>query len=184
MKLASPKSDVSRPILDRVKESLFSVLYKYDLLEGRRVADVFSGVGSLGLEALSRGASWVTFVERDPQIAALLQQNIEKAGFAGQSKVLRSNAFKIGAPVDFEQDKYGIIFIDPPYPLTRDVSGPSQLGKMMEILPDQLADDGIVVVRTQKRVELMGIYGQLKVIDRRVWGSMNIAILRKESYDE
>jgi hypothetical protein len=55
---------------------------------------------------------------------------------------------------------------------------------MMEILPDQLADDGIVVVRTQKRVELMGIYGQLKVIDRRVWGSMNIAILRKESYDE
>ena len=65
MKLISPKGDVSRPILDRVKGSLFSVLYKYDLPEGGMGADVFSGVGSLGLEAVSRGAEFVTFVETD-----------------------------------------------------------------------------------------------------------------------
>ena len=68
MKLLSPETRVSRPITDRVKESLFSVLYKYDLPEGKRVADLFSGVGSLGLEALSRAAAFVTFVERDAEV--------------------------------------------------------------------------------------------------------------------
>ncbi|MHC4750685.1 MAG: RsmD family RNA methyltransferase, partial [Planctomycetota bacterium] len=56
MKLLSPKTQDSRPIIDRVKESLFSVLYKYDLPDDTMVADLFCGVGSLGLEALSRGA--------------------------------------------------------------------------------------------------------------------------------
>ena len=63
MKLLSPKTDISRPIIDRVKESLFSVLYKYDLPKDKMVADLFSGVGSMGLEAISRGAKWVTFGE-------------------------------------------------------------------------------------------------------------------------
>jgi 16S rRNA (guanine966-N2)-methyltransferase len=106
MKLLSPprfclrqKTRGSRPITDRVKESLFSVLYKYDLPGGKMVADLFCGVGSLGLEALSRGAEFVTFVEKDPKVIATLRKNIEKAGFAGESKVIRADAFKIGAPV-------------------------------------------------------------------------------------
>ena len=78
MHLLSPKTCDSRPITDRVKESLFSVLYGYDLPADAVVADLFSGVGSLGLEALSRGAEFVTFVEQDPKIAATLNQNIEK----------------------------------------------------------------------------------------------------------
>ena len=65
MKLVSPETRVTRPITDRVKESLFNVLQNYDLLAGARVADLFCGVGSLGLEALSRGAAFVTFVERE-----------------------------------------------------------------------------------------------------------------------
>ena len=97
MKLLSPKTDVSRPITDRVKESLFNVLYKYGLPADKVVADLFCGVGSLGLEALSRGAEFVTFVEKDPKIVAILKKNIEKAGFAGESKVIRADAFKIGA---------------------------------------------------------------------------------------
>ena len=79
MKLLSPQTQSSRPITDRVKESLFSVLYKYDLPGGAIVADVFSGVGSMGLEALSRGAEFVTFVEKDPKVITVLKQNIEKA---------------------------------------------------------------------------------------------------------
>ena len=77
-KLQSPKSDISRPILDRVKESLFNVLHKYDMPSGKVVADIFSGVGSLGLEALSRGARFVTFVEKDRKVSAVLEKNIEK----------------------------------------------------------------------------------------------------------
>ena len=91
MKLLSPKTQVFRPITDRVKESLFSVLYKYDLPHGARVADLFCGIGSLGLEALSRGATFVTFVEKDPRIVAILKKNIVKARFMNESKVIRAN---------------------------------------------------------------------------------------------
>ncbi len=97
MTLLSPKTYDSRPYTDRVKESVFNVLYKYNLLEGRRVADVFCGVGSMGLESLSRGAAFAAFVEKDPRTIAVLKQNIEKAGFVQQSKIVRGNAFKIGA---------------------------------------------------------------------------------------
>ena len=99
MKLFSPKTVDSRPILDRVKESLFSVLYNYGLPEGKNVADLFCGVGSLGLEALSRGAAFVTFVEKDTKTAAILKKNIEKCSFIEESLVLTADAFKIAAPV-------------------------------------------------------------------------------------
>ena len=96
MKLFSPQSQSSRPITDRVKESVFNVLCNYGLPEGAVVADLFCGVGSLGLEALSRGAEFVSFVEQNPRIIATLERNIEKAGFVKESKVIRANAFKIG----------------------------------------------------------------------------------------
>ena len=113
MKLLSPKTDVSRPITDRVKESLFSVLYKYDLPDGKIVADLFCGVGSLGLEALSRGAGFVTFVEKDQKIITVLKKNITRAGFADTSKIIKTNAFGVGKMLDFDTGKYDLVFIDP-----------------------------------------------------------------------
>jgi 16S rRNA (guanine966-N2)-methyltransferase len=177
MKLLSPRTDVSRPITDRVKESLFSVLYKYDLPDGKMVADLFCGVGSLGLEALSRGAEFVTFVEKDLKIIATLKKNIEKAGFAGESKVIRADAFKIGAPVD--EQKYDLVFVDPPYSTTRETKEGSPLSKLLVLLTEQLSPDGIVVVRTEKRTELLEQYGQLEVIERRQWGTMAVTILQR-----
>ncbi|MHC4105006.1 MAG: RsmD family RNA methyltransferase, partial [Planctomycetota bacterium] len=122
MKLLSPKTQVSRPIIDRVKESLFSVLYKYNLPDGKVVADLFSGVGSLGLEALSRGAASVTFVEQDPKIIATLKKNIEKSGFVKKSKVIKADAFSVGAPMS--ERHYDLVFVDPPYACTENV-GPN-----------------------------------------------------------
>ncbi|MHC4394963.1 MAG: RsmD family RNA methyltransferase [Planctomycetota bacterium] len=184
MKLAGPKSDASRPILDRVKESLFSVLYKYDLPEGKMVADLFSGVGSLGIEALSRAAEFVMFVEKDPAVVAILNANIKKAGFIKASKVIKANAFKIGAPVDFDDRKYDLVFVDPPYSLTADIAEDSVLGRLLLLLPEQLAPEGIVVVRTHKHTELLDRYGRLEVIELRKWGNMAIAILRNRIDDE
>jgi 16S rRNA (guanine966-N2)-methyltransferase len=184
MKLFSPKAQVSRPILDRVKESLFNVLYKYDLIQDRKIADLFSGVGSMGLEALSRGAKSVTFVEKDTKIISLLNTNIKKAGFASQSRLIRANAFKIGAPVDFDSERYSIIFVDPPYSMTKDVALGSPLDGLFAILQGQLAQDGIVIVRTDKSTELLEAYSRLQVIDRRLWGSMAIAILGCRRDDE
>jgi len=179
MKLLSPKTQVSRPITDRVKESLFSVLYKYDLPDGKVVADLFSGIGSLGLEALSRGAVSVTFVEKDQNIIATLKKNIEKSGFVKKSKVIKADAFRIGAPI--KERQYDLVFVDPPYACTENVGPNSPLSSLLDVLNCRIATDGIVVVRTNRSTKLLERYGALKIIDRRQWGTMAVTILQKIS---
>ena len=179
MNLLSPETQVSRPITDRVKESLFSVLYTYDLPNEAMVADLFSGVGSLGLEALSRGAQFVTFVEKDPKTFEILNKNIEKAGFAKQSKTIRANAFVIGAPISSGHDRYDLIFVDPPYAATKNMANDSALAGLLEILDDQTTTDGIVVVRTSHDVALLERYGAFRIEERRPWGTMAVTILTK-----
>ncbi len=182
MKLLSPKGDVSRPITDRVKESLFSILERYDLPGGAIVADLFSGVGSLGLESLSRAAAFVTFVEKDPKVIAILERNIEKSGFVKKSKVIRADAFKVGAPVD--KQKYDLVFVDPPYSTTMKAKAGSPLSRLLDLLNGQLVAGGIVVVRTHKRTELSQRYGRLAIMEQRQWGTMAVTILRQNSDDE
>ena len=178
MKLQSPGSDLSRPILDRVKESLYSVLYQYALPAEAMVADLFGGVGSLGLEALSRGAEFVTFVERDTKISAVLEKNIAKAGFVKETRVITTNAFQVGAATVPGQAKYDLVFVDPPYPLTRDVGLASQLARLMNLLETQVTDQALVSVRTDKKTGLLQQYGRFELLDRRVWGSMAVCLLR------
>lgn len=178
MKLFSPRTDVSRPITDRVKESLFNVLCKYDLPAGKIVADLFSGVGSLGLEALSRGAEYVTFVEKAPKIVAVLKKNIEKASFVDSSRVVKADAFRVGAAID--EQKYDLVFIDPPYLLTRDVGDESPLSRLIAVLSEQLLPGGTVVVRTDRHTELLERYGRLRMIERRQWGTMAVTILSSQ----
>jgi len=179
MKLFSPKTLLSRPITDRVKESLFNVLYRYDLPQGARVADLFSGVGSLGLEALSRGAEFVTFVEKDPGVIAVLNKNIEKARFVNESKVIRANAFITGAALSPGMEKSGLVFVDPPYATAMNVQADSPLGGLLDLLGGQVTDDGIVIVRTSRDVSPLERYGQLQVAERRRWGTMAVTILEK-----
>jgi len=178
MKLLSPKTGGSRPITDRVKESLFSVLYNYDLPEDKIVSDLFCGVGSLGLEALSRGAEFVTFVENDPKVITILEKNIKKAGFVKKSKTVRANAFKVGAVVD--EQKYDLIFVDPPYSDTRQTGEGSALSELLTLLGEQAAPDGIIVVRTNRRTELLEEYDWFVTIERRQWGTMAVTILSKK----
>jgi len=190
MRIFSPKGLDSRPITDRVKESLFNVLRKYGLPEGAMAADLFCGVGSLGLEALSRGAEFVTFAEQDPNIIVTLKRNIEKAGFVKESKVIRANAFKIGAPVEkefeirnsiFDISRYGLIFVDPPYSLTQDVRLGSPLSRLFDMLQEQAADDAMAIVRTDHSTFLLDRYGQFQVVERRKWGTMAVTILRRNT---
>lgn len=181
--MLSPKGEVSRPIVDRVKESLFNVLYSYDMPEGKVVADLFSGVGSMGLESLSRGARFALFVEKDSGVEAVLRRNIERCSFVKESKVIKANAFKVGAKVKAEIGKYNLVFVDPPYAKSRDVGPGSSLAGLMDVLAEQLSDDGLVVVRTEKQIELFQEYGKFRVLERRVWGTMAITILRAKRDD-
>jgi len=179
MKLLSPKGyETTRPITDRVKESLFNVLYNYDMPQDRIVADLFCGTGSLGLEALSRGAREVVFVEKDARAAEVLNRNIEKAGFIAQSKVIRANALKVGAAQSSGTEKYELVFIDPPYKMTEDMGADSVVAGLFELVCAQAADDAIIVVRTHRRTSLLDRYCRLKVIDRREWGTMAVTLLR------
>lgn len=180
MKLFSPETSVSRPITDRVKESLFDVLWNYGFPENKVTADLFCGVGSLGLEALSRGARFVSFVEKDPNIFATLKENVEKAGFASSEfKIIRADAFKIGAPANVQ--KYDLVFVDPPYATSKETKENSPLGKLLALLSEQLSTDGIVAVRTERRTELLKQYGRLEAIERRQWGTMAVAIFLRSS---
>lgn len=175
----SPKTQTSRPITDRVKESLFSILYNYSLPDGAIVADLFCGVGSLGLEALSRGAKFVAFVEKDPITIEILKKNIEKAGFVRDSKVIRANAFKAAEAHGFDGQKYSLVFVDPPYAASDNVESDSPLSELLNMLSDQVTDDVMVIVRTSRDVVLFEQYGPFKVTERRQWGTMAVTILTK-----
>ncbi len=205
MTILSPKGDKTRPITDRVKESIFDVLYKYNLIENQLVADLFCGVGSFGLEVLSRGAKEVVFVDTDRTILEILKKNIAKAGFVAQARVVCANAFKVGAPKSSSGQKYSLVFVDPPYEMSRDVGTNSRLAGLLAILAEQIIDDGLVIVRTEKRlnpvrdtpkgdgrreqpvsngVNLLDSYGSLRIIGRRVWSSMAVYFLGLKKDDK
>ncbi|MDD5459671.1 MAG: 16S rRNA (guanine(966)-N(2))-methyltransferase RsmD [Phycisphaerae bacterium] len=178
-KLLSPKTNISRPITDRVKESLFNVLYNFGLPQDAVVADVFSGVGSMGLEAVSRGAKFACFIEKDPIILDTLKKNIAKLGFADSCKVLRIDAFRVGAPPAPSFGAFNLVFVDPPYAKSRDIQQDSLLGGLLNRLCEQTTSDCLIVVRTEKGIELEGRYGALEVCDRRRWGTMTLTFFKK-----
>ena len=104
-----------RPTTDRVREALFGMLEGGrfgDVLTNARVLDLFAGTGALGLEALSRGAAHVTFVENGRVGGRLLTANIAKAGVAEACSVLRRDATRLGA---CDEAACGLVFLDPPY---------------------------------------------------------------------
>lgn len=184
MKLLPPDGDATRPIIDRVKESIFDVLYKYNLIEGRCVADLFCGTGSFGLEALSRGAKEALFVDADKGVIDILRKNIAKAGFESQSRVVCANAFAIGAPNRSDDEKFSLIFVDPPYVMSAETGEKSQLGCLLRLLAGQVAGDGLIIVRTEKKVNLLDSYGSLRIMDKRIWSSMAVCFLAIKKDDK
>jgi len=185
MKLLPPKSNTTRPVIDRVKESIFDVLYKYNLIEDRIVADLFCGTGSFGLEALSRGAKQAVFVDMDRSVIEVLRKNIAKADFDLQSRVICANAFKVGAPNQNSFiSKFSLVFVDPPYEMSKETSENSQLAGLLKLLTEQISDDGLVIVRTEKGVNLLDSYGNLRIIDKRIWSSMAVVFLALKKDDK
>jgi 16S rRNA (guanine966-N2)-methyltransferase len=113
--LAAPKSQAIRPTADRLREALFNVLvHAYDdPISDARVLDLFAGTGALGLEALSRGAAFVLFVDDDAQARALLRENVAALGLGGASRIFRRDAAELGMAHPVEP--FSLAFLDPPY---------------------------------------------------------------------
>ena len=113
--LATPRSDAIRPTTDRTREALFNILaHRFaDRLDGARVLDLFAGTGALGLEALSRGASFCLFIEESAEGRGLIRDNVENFGLTGRSKIFRRDATALGEAGTMQP--FGLLFADPPY---------------------------------------------------------------------
>jgi len=113
--LLAPASQAIRPTADRLRESLFNILaHAYgDPVEGARVLDLFAGTGALGLEALSRGAAFVQFVDDGAEARALIRGNVDALGLGGATRIYRRDATQLG---DVGRNgSFSLAFLDPPY---------------------------------------------------------------------
>ena len=113
--LLSPADDSIRPTADRVREAVFNILASRmgPNLDGKRVLDLFAGTGALGLEALSRGAANVVFVDIGAEARGLIRDHIEAFGAGGVTKLLRRDATDLGPGGTIRP--FELIFLDPPY---------------------------------------------------------------------
>jgi 16S rRNA (guanine966-N2)-methyltransferase len=113
--LVAPKSQAIRPTADRLREALFNILtHAYDdPADGARVLDLFAGTGALGIEALSRGATFTLFIDDGAEARALLRENVTALGLGGTSRIFRRDAAKLG-PV-YPLEPFTLAFLDPPY---------------------------------------------------------------------
>jgi 16S rRNA (guanine966-N2)-methyltransferase len=171
--LLGPESDqTTRPITDRVKQSLFDIVTP--LLEGTVVYDCFAGTGSMGLESLSRGATRAVFFEGDRSALVRLKKNIAALGVEGRSRVVAGDLFKYFAGAEGVGD-VGLIFLDPPYRLLREQT--ERLRDLGERLAGHLSAEGLVVFRHDAvdKLELPG----LERVETRVYGGMELEFLKR-----
>jgi 16S rRNA (guanine(966)-N(2))-methyltransferase RsmD len=172
-KILPPASDATRPITDRVKQSLFDILTPR--IVGAHVYDCFAGTGTMGLESLSRGAAKATFFEADRSAAALLRKNIATLDVARRSAVVDRDLFRWfeTAPPLQAGDRAGIVFLDPPYRFLNE--RPEALLKLAAQLVAHLAPGGVVVFRHDAKdsIEL----APFREVDRREYGGMMLKLL-------
>ena len=112
-KLRGPRGLKFRPTTGRVKEFIFS--YLGDFILEAKVLDLFSGTGSLGIEALSRGAKEVVFVERSVDHIRILKRNILTCGFSGGNRIIKGDAFSVIPHLSRDQETFDLVFADPPF---------------------------------------------------------------------
>ena len=170
--IAGQKSDRLRPTADRLREALFNILmHAYgDPVTGARVLDLFAGTGALGIEAVSRGAAFVLFVDNGAEARALLRNNVEALGLGGVTKVYRRDASNLGPAHPMEP--FSLVFLDPPYRM-----------KLAEKALASLRDGGwltpgaLLVVEEARAAEFAAPEG-FEELERRAYDDTEFTFLR------
>lgn len=163
--IEAPPGQGTRPMLDRVREAMFSTLG--DRFDGQGVLDLFAGTGSLGLESISRGAVLARMVELDARVVKLLQANIASLGVKDRTRVLTGDAISPAVWKDPGCERYSVIFCDPPYPMLRD--GPSRkrvLEALGRLAAERLAEDGEIVFHAPRGLLQSGEFRGLDARER------------------
>lgn len=173
--LGPPKGGPTRPITGRARKSLLAVLG--EKLEGALAADLYCGTGTLGIEAISRGARRCCFAERDRRALGRLRRNIRDLGIAGKAVVwpgdvlgaLAARLAGLGQPLD-------LVFVDPPYAQTRRRRWLDLEARLFAPLAEHLADGGVVVLRLPGDVQPPEALGGLAIERVKRYGDMLVAL--------
>lgn len=167
-RLMTPSDNRVRPTTDKVKEAVFSMIagYLYESI----VIDLFSGTGSLGLEAISRGANKVYFVDSDRRSISIIRENINHCKVEDRTVVLHADYASAISKID---DKADVIILDPPY-------SSGYITKSIKIIQEQglLAEDGIIVAEHAVTEELPEEISGLQIYKFKKYGKINISIYK------
>jgi 16S rRNA (guanine966-N2)-methyltransferase len=169
--LKFPKGTKTRPATDLVRGAIFSILEKI-AVDWSLVLDLFSGSGALGIEALSRGAGWVDFVESEPKCCGIIRENLESTRLAAQAHVY---CCSVNKALSFLDKEYDVILMDPPYANTL-------IGDFIIRLADSrlVGVTTTVVVTHSPHLNLQTSYAALKQVKEHRHGDSCISIFQKE----
>lgn len=142
--LRSPEGDATRPTSDRVREAVFNALFSRGPLAGLRVADLYAGSGALGIEAISRGATDVWFVESDRAAVAVIEDNLDALGFRDVATVVPRPVEDV---VETLPDDLDLVLVDPPYSF-------EDWLPLLERIGPHTDDDAMVVIESDRAVPL------------------------------
>jgi 16S rRNA (guanine(966)-N(2))-methyltransferase RsmD len=152
-----------RPTSDKVREALFSILGTQ--VSGRRFLDLYAGTGAVGIEALSRGASAVTFVESDPTAVQLLQKNLRTCQLLNRAQVCVGRTAAFLGRKDWWGDPYDVLFADPPY------ASLDELDLLIHAWrPGLLSEHAAVIIEQDSRAELPGSIDHATLVRRYQYG--------------
>lgn len=173
LKLRAVPGRNTRPTTDRVKESVFGILAP--VLEGRRVLDLFAGTGNLGIEALSRGAHYAVFVEKSPGAAGVVRSNLVTTRLESDATVMVMDAFRALGVLARSDDRFDLVFLDPPY-------GQGLAGRALSELAawPALSDEAVVVVEHAGHDVLSGEYGPLVLVRSQRYGETVVSFYKTQ----
>ncbi len=165
-----PKTAVVRPATDLVRGAIFSILENM-ASDWSLVLDLFSGSGAMGIEALSRGAGWVDFVDREPKCCDIIKQNLEKTKLADRAHVY---CVGVARAISFLDKEYNIIIMDPPY-------ANEKIGDVITQLANSklVGKNTTIVVTHSPRLTLDSRYDSLEMVKERRHGDSVISLYQK-----
>lgn len=176
LRLTTPAGNATRPTADRVKEALFSILESTGRLDHARVLDLFAGSGSLGIEALSRGADHATFVDKSRPALETLHKNLQHTKLVDRATVFAVDVFTALEQLARHGERFDLILLDPPYALGLQT-------KVIERLSPLLAPNGLIMAEAASRSPLPDQIGPFRRADRRTYGDTALEFFVPEGND-
>ena len=172
--ITAPSGKNTRPTSDQTRESIFNILAHAEWalpLEGAIVADIFAGSGSLGLEAISRGAEFCLFVETEPKARGAIRENVDKMGLFGCTRLHRHTATKLKIAPGNLRGPFTHIFMDPPY-------NKGMWKPVLRRLKDHklIAENGIIILEESKDAEIDP--RGFEILADKTWGASRVLFLR------